>query len=130
MGEDVSLTAKQLLFVDALSAGSSIDVASTTCRISRRTGYRWAKLPEVKQALKRARQAAFEEQLEALRKGVPIALSTLLRAMKDERKNPVSVQVQAASKWLDLALDIFKAEDLENRVLQLEEQIRLMEAMR
>ncbi len=130
MSNDGELTAKQLQFVDALVAGANVITAANTCHLAPRTAYRWSKLPHVKQALKRERQAAFEEQLEALRKGVPVALATLLRAMKDEKRNPIGVQVSAASKWLDLALDIFKAEDLENRVLQLEEQIRQMEALR
>ena len=116
--ENQGLTPKQEKFVDAMLTGANIGVAARTCGIAASTAQRWQKLPAVRAAYKAARQELFDEKLSAIRDGVGIAIRTLLRNMGEDAKP--YVQVAAASKWLDVAIELYKHDMLEERLQELE----------
>ncbi len=106
------LTPRQAKFVDALLAGSNVGIAARTAGVAQVTASRWQKLPVVKQALRQARQSMFEDRLSAIKDAVPTAIDVLLKHMRDKDTRPY-VQVAAASKILDLAVEIFRMTEME-----------------
>jgi hypothetical protein len=115
------LSPKQHALLAAILAGKSIKDAATSVRISERTAYRWAALPAFKSALSAGQQAIFEEHIAMLKLGVKSSLVALARNMGE--RQPAAVQVRAAQIWLEQAINIYKVQDLEARLVELEDQL-------
>jgi hypothetical protein len=121
--EEKQLSVKQEKLIAALVAGNTIVVSAKTAEVSEKTAHVWLKQPAFKKAYEGAKQASFDETLDTLRKGTSIALKTLLKHITSEDTKPY-VQVQAAFKWLDLAIDVHKMSEIESRLAELEELIK------
>lgn len=117
------LSAKQSKFVDALLAGANVGIAAATAGISESTAVRWQKLPQVKAQLRKARQELFEDRLAELKEAVPTAITTLLKHMSDPETKPYT-QVAAATAVLNLAVELYRSELLESRLVEIEELLR------
>jgi hypothetical protein len=115
------LSPKQYALLAAILTGKSTEAAAKSVLISPRTAYRWVKLPAFKVALAQGQQALFEENLGTLKQGVRGALTALARNMGENK--PAGVQVRSAQIWLEQAIAIYKMNDLEARLEELEEQL-------
>lgn len=122
MAGDGNFSGKQLDLLAAMVAGRTVVDASKACQVAERTAYRWTKQPEFQDALEQAQQKAFEDKLKLLRTGIGSALSALMRNM-DAKASPV-LQVRAADIWLRSALELHRAEKLEERIRELEQIVR------
>jgi phage terminase small subunit len=120
--ETGELSTKQQKFVDALLIGANSQTAALTAGVSESTAVRWQKSPAVKLALKTARQELFTDRLALLREGVTTAIKTLLRNMGTDV--PPYVQVMSASKWLDVAVELYRSDLLEERLQAIEERLK------
>jgi phage terminase small subunit len=121
--EEKQLSPKQEMLIAALVAGNSIVASAKTVGIAEKTAHSWLKQPLFQKEYQAAKQAAFDETLDTLRKGTSIALKTLLKHITSEETKPY-VQVQAASKWLDLAIDVHKREKLDALIDELEDLVK------
>jgi len=119
------LSVKQEILIAALVAGNSIVASATATGVSERTAHTWLKQPHFKQAYEAAKQAAYDEALERLRSQVNTALDALIRNMTATKGN--YVQVQAASKFMDLSFEHNKTRILEARLTELEELVKGMQ---
>lgn len=124
MAELGKLSGKQIKLVGALAQGMSVKDAAQECQLSYRTAYRWFALPEVKQALKAARDELFNEQLQILRLGVRKAMATLTKHMSADVEPTSASQLQAARFWLENAIAVHKMVDLEARLAAMEEAVQ------
>jgi phage terminase small subunit len=122
-GHENELSVKQARFVDAMLVGANIGTAAKTAGISEATATRWQKLPIVKQQLRQARQELFEDRLSILKECVPTAIKTLVKHMSSE-ETAAYVQVQAATAVLNLAVELYRSDLLEDRLSQLEERLK------
>lgn len=98
-GSIEQLTTKQQALLSAMLLGMSVEQAAKEVHVAARTAYRWVKEPAFKDALAKAQQELFIEQLRLLKTGVKLAISTLARNMAGNM--PPNVQVQAARAWLE-----------------------------
>ena len=119
--EEFELTPKQHGLIAALVAGNSIHVAAKIAGVGERTAHTWLKQTTFKKAYQDAKQAAFEESLESLRKCATEAIATLKRNLTAEES---AVQVRAASILLSNAIQVHKIEQLEQRIAELEEALK------
>ena len=119
--EEKQLSAKQEMLITALVAGNTIVVAAKVAGVGERTAYTWLKQPLFKHAYEDAKQAVFEETLEVLRSDVKTAIDTLKRNMTEAAPY---VQVAAASKFLDLAIDVHKMSEIMAHIAELEELVK------
>lgn len=118
------LTRKQeTLITSLLTPGLSLVAAAKCAGISERTARRWLKEPAFQSAYQDAQRMLFDDALRELRLNVGDAIKTLRRHLNGEDTRPY-VQVAAASKWLDLALELYKTADLERKVSELEQAIK------
>jgi hypothetical protein len=120
--EEKTLSPKQLLLIAALVAGNPIVVAAKAAGVSEKTAHTWLKLVHVKVAYQQAKQELFNEQLDALRADVHLAIETLKRNMTESKPY---VQVAAASKFLDAAVELHKMSEVEMKYLEWEERGRM-----
>lgn len=118
-GTPKEITEKQSLFIQSLLGGNDVRTSAKVTGIGERTAYRWHNDPHIMAALKDARQRAFAEKLDVFRNDIDIPIRALLRNMDPENAAPY-VQVAAASKWLDVALELNQVNELEARVTELE----------
>ncbi len=98
-GSIEQLTTKQQALLSAMLLGMSVEQAAKEAGVGERTAYRWVKELAFKEALAKAQQELFLEQLRLLKTGVKLAISTLARNMASNQ--PPNVQVQAARAWLE-----------------------------
>lgn len=119
--EEKQLSVKQEKLIAALIAGNSIVASAKTAEVSERTAHTWLKQPVFKKAYEEAKQAVFEEALEKLRSGTDVAIDALKRNMTEAAPY---VQVAAASKWLDLAVEVHRLSEIVAQIAELEELIK------
>ncbi len=124
MADNGNLTAKQYLLIDALIAGHAINAAARIAGINESTAHRWLKREDFQAAYKQAQSRVFRHSLTALMNKVDKAINTLDRCMDESENNPTSVQVRAAIAVLEQAIGLHHAEALEQRVDDLERQVR------
>lgn len=98
-GSSEPLTIKQQALLSAMLLGMSAEQAAKEAKVSERTAYRWVKEPAFKDALAKAQQELFIDQLKLLKTGVKHAINALERNM--QATMPPNVQVQAARAWLE-----------------------------
>lgn len=116
------LSAKQYKLIELLVSGHSIVASAKIAGVCERTAHNWLAQPAFQQAYRKAKQSIFDEKLEEIKDGIHIALEALKRNMTEDTRG--YVQVQAASKWLDVAIELYKAQELEERIKELEEAIK------
>jgi transposase len=116
-----SLTSKQLEAIALLAQGITIQKTAERVGTSEKTVDRWKRQAKFRQAIQEAEDAIFQGELRLLRKTVKPAIAALVRNLESTKGY---VQVQAASKLLDLHLELHKMERLEQRIQELEDAIR------
>jgi len=114
------LTPRQARFVAALWTSPTIEAAAAATGISKRTGLRWAKLPQVVAALRKQQADALAAVTRRSVDAMPGALLTLVQIHRDEAKPP-GARVSAARAVLESSLRFAETVDLEARVTALEE---------
>jgi DNA-binding transcriptional MerR regulator len=121
--EKNTLAPKQEKLIAELVAGKSIRDAAKSIAVDERTVYRWQKQTTFQKEYNEQKTRAYNEKLDTLRSGIAVALKTLLTHMTSADTRPY-VQVAAASKWLDMAVEIHKMQELEARIVELEEKLK------
>ncbi len=116
------ISSKQAKFVDALLVGSTVGVAARTAGISPRTAARWKKEPALLAELASRRKQQFNETLDAFRAGMPAAIALVLETIRD-KETPRSIRLRAAQIWIENSIAIHKTEELEARIVELEEMV-------
>ncbi len=116
------ISSKQAKFVDALLVGSMVGVAARTAGISPRTAARWKKEPALLAELASRRKQQFNETLDAFRAGMPAAIALVLETIRD-KETPRSIRLRAAQIWIENSIAIHKTEELEARIVELEEMV-------
>ena len=122
--DEAVLTQKQEALIELLLTGITITAAAKELKVNESTARRWLKLDHVKKAYRRARQEVFDDRLSLLRDGVQVAIKTLATCMDPKQTKSEFVRCQAAGKWLDTALEIYKAGQLEAKIAELEDILK------
>lgn len=124
MSENAGLSAKQEHFILAYLASGNVAASALTCKINEATGYRWLKQTDVQAALRKAQKQLFESELSELRRIVGKAIHTLDRNMSgDDVRVLPATQVQAARIVLENALAVYRNDELEQRIVEVEEAL-------
>ncbi len=118
MSQNGTLSPKQNALLLALITGEKVEAAAKTAKISTRTAFRWQKQEAFQSAMKEAQEQAFEKKLDFLKQGVGSAIAALGRNLSE--RAPAHVQVTAARAWLELTIELYKIEQVENRLAELE----------
>src|SRR5947207_3507281 len=118
------ITVKQEALIELLLSGIALAAAAKQLGVNESTCRRWLKLPHVRIAYRAARQEAFDERLGMLRDGVNVALKTLMSCMDPAKTKSEFVRMGAASKWLELSIQIYTANELDSRVEKIEQLIK------
>lgn len=119
--QEKQLSPKQEKLIAELVAGKTIKASAEIAGIAEKTAHVWLKQPAFDKAYKEAKQAVFEESLNKLKDIAEIAIDTLRRNMTEAAPY---VQVQAASKVLDVVLELRRVTDFEKKAAELEEMIK------
>ncbi|SRR6266568_1222507 len=117
--EDQPLTPKQDMVIELLLAGVNITGAAKQAGIAEKTARRWLKLPHFQQAYRIAQHSLFDQALTGLMNKVDKAINTLDRNMTSEDA-PASTQVRAAQITIEQSISIYKTQQLEERISELE----------
>jgi hypothetical protein len=121
-GAEKSLSAKQRQAALLLASGSTIDNAARVVGCGEKTIDTWKKKPDFQQAMRQAEDDLYNEALGILKKAIRPAIGCLVRNM-DVKIAPY-IQVQAAGRLLDAAMEVHKIQLLEARIVELEEMVR------
>src|SRR5262245_55185991 len=108
------------LAISALLRHATIAQAAGACGISERTLIRWLQQPDFAREYRAARRMALEKAIEAIQ----ALTSTAVVTLNDVMRNPASsdgARVAASRTVLEFALRSMELEDLEARVLTLEQ---------
>jgi hypothetical protein len=117
------LSPKQEMLIAALLAGNTMVVSAKAAGVTDKTARLWMKQPHFQEAYRSAKQAVFDENLEALRDGVETAITTIRTIMTDSSIDP-AVRLRAATAWLQQSIQVYKNDDLEARIIELEEALK------
>ena len=110
--------------IAALLTQRNMDEAAKLVGISASTLLSWMKVPEFDAAYREARRAAFGQSISRLQQAAGAAVSTLLKVMIDPN-TPAATRVRAADSVLDHAAKAIEIEDLEVRLVALEQSAGL-----
>jgi len=113
------LTAIQVRVLTVLLDCRTITGAAEKAGVSRSTVYRWFEIPSFRAELSRAKRAIFNEALDLINANALKAAQKLID-MLDSRDT--TARRQAATTILELGLETRQGEDLEERLLRLEER--------
>lgn len=119
MAEKQVLTAAQLRFLVALLEKRTIQDACEATGTPRRTGDRWRQLPEFRSELERRQSELLDDLARRTLGALPYVETVYLQVMADKTQ-PAGVRVRAASELASLALRLFEARTLEQRLAVLE----------
>lgn len=119
--EKKEITGEQQLAALCLARGATIVKTAKEVGVAPITIERWKRLPHFMAAVHQAEDELYNDQLRQLKKNAGAAITTLVRNMSG--KVSAYVQVQAASKLLDLGLHVMEVQALEQEVEQLKELI-------
>jgi len=106
--------------IAALLTQRNLEEAARVAGIGTQTLMRWLKIPEFQVAYREARRAVLSQSSARLQQASSAAVSTLLKAMVDP-STPASTRVRAADRVLDHAKHAIELEDIEVRVVALEQ---------
>jgi phage terminase small subunit len=122
--EQTELTPKQDTLITALLTPLSITAAALAAGVSEKTARRWLKLPHFQQAYKAAQKQLFNQALTTLMSKVDKAIDTLDRNMDGELV-PASTQVRAAQIWLEMSVNMYKTQEIEEKIAELERIVKM-----
>jgi hypothetical protein len=110
--------------IAALLTQRNLEEAARVAGIGTQTLMRWLKIPEFQVAYREARRAVLSQSSARLQQASSAAVSTLLKAMVDP-STPASTRVRAADRVLGHAKHAIELEDIEVRVVALEQTVDL-----
>lgn len=117
-----SLSLKQLLAVQALATGLSINEAADRAGVNEKTVDRWLKLPEFQKAINQTKRNTYDTAIAKLVGTCTDAVETL-REVATNKQASSNARVTAARVILETAYRGFIEQDIEQRVKTLEEGI-------
>jgi hypothetical protein len=120
--ELTQIDAKYQRFVAAMIDAPTLTSACRKCKISDDTGRRWLAIPEVKQVLDELSSRVFDQDVGRLKRVAGFALDTLVSALTDADPNPT--KVRAAHILLEKSLEFGKIQELEKRMVELENHLK------
>lgn len=116
MSSDVpSLSAKQILAVDALARGEYIEVAASQANVTEKTVDRWLKLPEFRQAIQATKHRIHEQAIARIVDANAAAASALKEIVEDANQ-PAAARVSAAKVLIEAAFKGFRQHEMEAMV--------------
>ena len=104
----------------ALLSSRSIEDAASATKLAPSTLLRWMKEPEFKAAYLEAKRAVYSQSIARLQQATGAAVTTLLKVMVDP-STPASTKVRAADSVLDHSAKGIEIEEIEARLIALEE---------
>ena len=113
--------------VVALLTASSLEAAARECGVSRSTLFRWSREPDFAEALRQAGRQVLNGAVAQLQALARPAVECLRRNLSCRKPG---TEVQAARTVLEHATRSMELFELEDRVRQLEEAIKLREGSR
>jgi Helix-turn-helix of insertion element transposase len=113
-----SLSAKQREAALLLANGTTIARTAAQLGVSEKSVDLWKRKPEFTAALREAEDDLYSESLGLLKRTAKAAVMTLVACM-DMKISPY-VRVAAASKLLDASMEVHKIQELEARIVELE----------
>jgi DNA-binding transcriptional MerR regulator len=120
--EKSGISRKQETFIAAMLSLPTITAAARAAGVTDRTARLWMKQPLIQEAYRAARKEVFDEVLEGLRDCAKEAIDTLrtnLTALEP------AVQVRAAHIILTQSIQVHKIEQLEARIQELEDALKV-----
>ena len=120
-GAENGLSAKQREAAILLASGSTIEHAAREVGCSEKSIDTWKHKCQFQEAVRQAEDEFYDDSLRILKKAARSAITCLIRNM--DPKVSSYVQVQAASKLLDAALEVHKIQELELRITELEAMV-------
>jgi hypothetical protein len=123
-GHGTQFGRKQEEAIAALLNHRNIEEAAKAIGVVPKTLLRWLKVPEFDAAYRQARRAAFSQSTARLQQATSAAVSTLLKIMVDTSAPP-AVRVRAADSVLGHAKKAIEVEDVEVRLVALEQAAEL-----
>lgn len=120
-GGQKSLSERQRKAALLLANGSTIANAAREVGVNEKSIDNWKRTCTFQEAVRQAEDELYDESLRILKNAARGAITCLIRNM--DPKVSSYVQVQAASKLLDAALETHKIELLEARIAELEEMV-------
>jgi phage terminase small subunit len=121
--QEQKTTTKQDVFIQAMLAGNTIVTSAQIAGCNEKTAHAWLKLPCVQTAYTEAKRQVFNEALSQLMLDTGEARTTLKAIMKDETVQP-GARVRAAQILLEQSISIYKHEEIEARLADLEAQLK------
>lgn len=115
--EKGELAPKQRQAALCLAQGFSVKKTAEEVDVAYVTIERWKRLPAFQAAIREAEDDLYQDQLRMLKKAAGAAIGTLIECCSGKVSS--YVRVQAASKLLDLGLQVFKTEQLEAEIERL-----------
>ena len=115
--------------IAALLTQRNLEEAAKATGIAPNTLLKWLKEPEFQTAYREARRDAFRQAVARLQHGTSAAATTLLKTMIDPG-TPASVKVRAAEAIFNHAAKAIEIEDIEARVVALEQAAELSKRAR
>ena len=122
-----SITGKQLRTIPFLLESASIEEGCKRARIGKTTLYGWLKEASFREELQRRRKEVVDLALETVKANVNKAAETLVKHLDSERE---TISIRAAEKIIGLAQRIVETEELEQKIIALEERIKQRERER
>lgn len=120
-GQENRLSGKQMEAALLLAQGKTIAATAQQVGVHEKTIDNWKRLPRFMDELHKIEDSLYNEQLRYLKRASSAAIACLIRNMGE--KVSAYVQVQAASKILDLGLEIHRIAELEQEIAQLRAQL-------
>lgn len=121
----VKLTAKQEKFLLALMNTNTIVEACREAEITNNTGHKYLNNPEFREEYLRIRRETMQQATNKLQQSAILAVETLENVMSDADNSTPSARVQAARAVLENAYKSLEIDDLQQRIEQLEERIKI-----
>lgn len=119
---DKKLTKKtDLSLLVILACGATVEAAAKQLGISERTIYRRLEKPEFKQQIAEVRRDMLQRTAGSLTASGSEAVRTLIALLNEKRGE--NVRLGAARALLEMGIKVREAAYLEDRVLQLEEEV-------
>jgi hypothetical protein len=115
------LTRKQETLISALLMAPTLVAAAQQAGVNQATVWRWLKEPPYEAAYREARRQVVQQAITQMQQASGEAVATLCRVMRDADA-PASAKVGAARTVLEIAVKAATFEDLEARIMALEQQ--------
>jgi ACT domain-containing protein len=118
------LSKNQLKAVEALISYDSVADAAKACGLARDTVYRYLKVPEFDQELKKAKRTMVDQAVTSLQRSCKEAAKALADICKD-KDAPPSARVTAAREILSQTMRAIEVESIEERLKSLEDRLNI-----